>query len=131
MVLFDGEGAPSPAPPRGDCHHGPVYGMTPVKGGIWAAPRAGLSGDITCTAPASGRGRSAGGTGGVRREENRIRVRFPGFAPFPGYLHEIPRSCAGALWKGRYGSPRRGGGSLICANLTSLMQYIKEIDARS
>jgi len=52
-----------------------------------------------------------GSAGGVGREERGIRVRLPRPA-FPGYLHDIPRSCAGAPGKGRYGSLRRGGGSL-------------------
>ena len=66
MVLFAGEGVPSPAPsPR----------RYPPRSGAWddageraysgLPPGAGLSGDITCTAPAQGRGRSAEDAGGV------------------------------------------------------------------
>ena len=73
LVFVDGEGVPSPAPPR------------------VISPRSSAWDD----------------TG-----EEQDRGRLPGLAPHPGYLHDIPRSCAGALGKGRYGSPRRGGGSL-------------------
>ena len=73
MVLFGGEGVPSPAPP----------GVIPPRSGEW---------DDT------GKGRDLG--------------RHPWLAPHPGHHHDIPRSCAGAPGKGRYGSLRRGGGSL-------------------
>ena len=63
------------------------------------APRAGLSGDITCTAPARGRGRSAGGAGGVRREENSIRVRLPRLAPLQGFRRYCLRSGAEDPWR--------------------------------
>ena len=104
MVLFDGEGAPSPAPPRGDCHHGPVHGVTPGKNRVWAGTPGRPFRGYHLHCPRPGEGRSAGGTGGVGREENSIRVCLPRLAPFPGYLHEISRSCAGGLWKGRRGS---------------------------
>ena len=47
----------------------PVHEMTPAKNRIGAGSRAGLSGAITCTAPAPGRGRSTkrGRGGGERR----------------------------------------------------------------
>ena len=32
MVLFAGEGVPSPSPSPGDISHGTVYGMMPAKG---------------------------------------------------------------------------------------------------
>jgi len=46
--------------------------------------------------------------------ENRRAAFWAGLpsTSFPGYLHEIPRSCAGTLKRDRYGSPRRGGSSL-------------------
>ncbi len=63
MVLFAGEGVPS-SPRR-----------YPPRSGAWddageraysgLPPGAGLSGDITCTAPTQGRGRSAEDAGGV------------------------------------------------------------------
>ena len=66
-----------------------------------------------------GRGRSAGGAGGVGEigeqcmECRRIVSKVaPPAAPFPGSFHENPRSCAGTLWEGRYGSLFRGRGSL-------------------
>ena len=56
MVFVDGEGVPSPTPPR----------VIPPRSGAWddtgegrdlgPTPRVGLSGDITCTAPARGGG---------------------------------------------------------------------------
>ncbi len=79
MVLFDGEGVPSPAPPPGDAHHGPVHGMTPVKDTIGPA----FPGDFTITIPEL-RGAGWG------REENNIQICLPG--PSPG--RRLPRSGA-------------------------------------
>ncbi len=97
MVFVDGEGVPSPAPP----------GVISPRSGVWND--AGEGRDL---GRHPGRGRSAGGAGGVGREGGNIRVRLPGFAPLQGSRHDISRSCAGALGKGRYGFCRRGGGSL-------------------
>ena len=130
IVFVDGEGVPSPAPPR----------VIPPRSGAWddtgegrdrgRHPGPALPGDITCTAPASGRGRSAKrGRGGERGEQYMDQPpdhALPGLSP-----RKRPLASAGHFGKGQYGFCRRGGGSLICANLTSLMQYIKEIDARS
>ena len=139
MVLPDGEGVPSPAPPRplpGSYLHGPVHGMTPARNRIGAGPP-GLrpSRAITTISPAPARelwGRAGmvlfGGEGAPSPAPPRVipprsgawddageeqdRGRHPGLAPHPGYLHDIPRSCAGARGKGLYGSLRRRGGSL-------------------
>ena len=120
VVFVDGEGVPSPAPPRvisprsgawDDANEGRVLGRHP-----WQA----FPGISRLLPPPTGRGRSAGGAGGVgERGEQCMECRrimsgiiFPGFAPFPGSYHENLRSCAGALWEGRRGSLCRGGGSL-------------------
>ncbi|NLM30496.1 MAG: hypothetical protein GX216_08770 [Methanomicrobiales archaeon] len=47
MVLLNGEGGPSPVPSPGDCHHGPVHGMTPAKEDtLGPSPRSAAAGII-------------------------------------------------------------------------------------
>ncbi len=82
-------------------------------------PGQALSGAIACTAPAHGGGGGApkarvgwgSSESGVWGDaEGECDWGSPPVAPFPGYRHDGPRSGAGQLWKGQYGSFQRGGG---------------------
>ncbi len=111
MVLFDEEGAPSPPPPRVISPRSDAWGDAGEEYNRGCSPGPAFPEAITCTAPAPGRGRSAkrGRGGGDRRA---VYGASSPATPFPGSHHDSPRSCAGALRKGQYGSLRRGGGSL-------------------
>jgi len=110
MVFVDGEGVPSPTPPR---MISPQSGAWDDAGEGWDRGR--LLGrpfrryHLHC--PRLGRGRSAkcGRGGGERRAVHGFALPI---TPYSGYHHDIPRSCAGTLGKGQYGFCRRGGGSL-------------------
>ena len=87
MVLLDGEGVPSPAPPRVISPRSGAWNDAGKEYNRSCFPGPALPGDITCTAPAHGGGggaRSAGGVGG--REERGVLMRCrqnaqSGFSP--------------------------------------------------
>ena len=105
MVLFDGEGVPSPAPPR----------VIPPRSGVWddAGEGRNLGQGISRLLPPPGageerrrRGRGGGERGGQYPGSPSRACAPPGISP--RYLPLL----RGALGKGQYGFCRRGGGSL-------------------
>ncbi len=107
-VFLSGEGSSPPRPPppgdsltvrcMGGCRGRTRPGPAPGQAFPGISPALPL--------PGGGEERAAGAEQGGR---DRRAVYGPAF---PGSHHENPRSCAGALGKGRYGFCRRGGGSL-------------------
>ena len=121
MVLFDGEGVPSPASPRVIAPRSGAWGDAGEEYNWGCFPGPAFPGLSPALPPPTGAGEEREARAGWGREESGAWVDACGKGCFgslpracapPGISPALPRSCAGALGKGQYGFCRRGGGSL-------------------